>query len=86
MKPLQKAYDPNGMNGEHKFWCKVWTIVATGLVCVVMSLSSCNMYGKYKIAEVIKGGADPIEARMALSGQDTSTSQIITSILTKNKK
>lgn len=86
MEQLQKEYDPNGMNGEHKFWVRIWTIVATGLVCIVMSLSSCNMYEKNKIAEVIKGGTDPIEARMALSGDGTNTAQIVTSILTKQKR
>ena len=44
------------------------------------------MYEKNKIANAIKGGANPIEARMALSGQDTTTTQIITKILSERCK
>ena len=74
------------MDSENKFWCRIWGMTFAGLVCIVMSISSCNMYGKYKIAEVIKGGVDPIEARMALAGDSTTSAQIITSILSKQKK
>jgi len=74
------------MNGESKFWLRVWQSVILGFVAFIISLSSCNMYEKKQIADVIKTGVDPIEARMALSGQDTTTVQMITKILSEQKK
>jgi len=86
MNDESSNYSPNEMSGEEKFWYKLWQSVIVGLVLVIMSLSPCNMYEKNRIADALKAGVDPVEARMALSGQDTTSVQIVTSILSKQMK
>lgn len=44
-------------------------IVATVLCVIVVSASSCSINRTSKIAEMVKGGADPIRAACALRGE-----------------
>lgn len=77
-------YNPNEMNGEQKFLCRIWGVVAIAVVCIIISFFLCNMYGKHLIADVVKSGVNPIDARLAI--EDGMSSEIITSILSKKLK
>lgn len=47
---------------ENEFWVAVWKVVAIAFVCAVASMSGCVAYQSEKASEMVKGGADPIDA------------------------
>ena len=55
---------------EEAFWLGVWKIVGAAFMVLTVTIGSCSSYTNYKIAEVVKGGADPVAAACAFSNAD----------------
>jgi len=72
------------MDGDQRFWIKIWYAIITGFIAMVMSISGCTMHRNAKISEAIKNGANPVEAGLALGG-DRDISAKIVSLLNKEK-
>ncbi len=70
---------------ENRFWCRIWTTVAVAILSIFIIVNVRIGYTKHEISEAIKSGANPIEVKLAFSG-NSNESQVITYLLSKNKK
>ena len=67
-----------------QYWLRLWGIIAVTVVLMTFSMSSCTIHSNYKLAEVIKNGADPVEAGIAFSSQSSELTKI-SALLNKNR-
>lgn len=54
------------MNSDDKFWISVWSIAATALVTIAITIATYNHSKNVVISEMIKNGASPTEVLCAL--------------------
>ena len=54
------------MNSDEKFWVCVWSILATAIVAIVITITTYSHSKNVVISEMIKNGASPVEALCAL--------------------
>lgn len=57
------------MDGN-KFWIRIWAMVISGVVIVAFVIAAHSMGTNRIIAEMVKDGASPIEASIALAFVD----------------
>jgi hypothetical protein len=54
------------MDSDGKFWVSVWAMASVVIVSIVLTTCSADMKGDKIVAEMVKGGADPMEAACAV--------------------
>lgn len=57
---------------ENTFWLGVWRAIITGICVLAVAGASCTIHADKRIADVIKAGADPIDAHCAFNGIDNT--------------
>lgn len=68
------------MDRGDKFYAFMWTIVGTVALAIVLTVAGVTINTTDKIAEMVKNGANPLDARCAYS---SSVDQICTLRATK---
>ncbi len=73
------------MDSDQKYWLGVWSFLLIGICCLIISISCCYIHSDYRIAQAIKQGANPIDAKFAFSSSDMSDNVVIMGKLINNK-
>lgn len=55
---------------ENKFWATVWKIVAATFMAFVVTVAGCSAHNARVIERMTVAGADPLDAKCAISGSD----------------
>jgi len=61
------------MGSEGKFFVALWAFALAAVIALISGVTYYNVNNTNKITEMVKGGANPIEAACALRGYDSST-------------
>lgn len=46
---------------DSKFWLGIWKLVATAICVLITTIGGCTAHTNYRMAELVKGGSDPLE-------------------------
>lgn len=64
---------------DNEFWVSIWKVIAVTFIAVIVSgVTSCQMTNS-RITEMVKAGADPIDAMCAVSSESTQICTIVVS-------
>lgn len=74
-----------GKEHEHERNEIVWVVALLLGAAVLLSPAACTMRRHQQIAEAVKAGADPMEAKCAIEGENTHTPACIV-IATRARK
>ena len=53
---------------ENEYCVAIWRTAAAAFSVVVLTIGGCTVNQSNKIAELVKGGTDPIKAECAITG------------------
>jgi hypothetical protein len=59
------------MDGETRFWVCVWGVVGAVVITLILSIAYNSIQADQLIANAIKSGADPIDAKCAFEGNSS---------------
>lgn len=59
-----------------KFWSVVWMCCAAVVISLIGTIGGCTAYESKLVADAIKGGSDPIDARCGITGSANSGGNI----------
>ncbi len=62
---------------ENEFWLGVWKLVTVAIMVLTLSISSCSIVKHRTVAELVKNGANPIDAYCAINTGDSSGDPVI---------
>lgn len=61
---------------ENDFWIALWKLVAVVVCVLIATVGGCSIHKQSKVAELVKGGTDPIKASCGLGGVTSSNAAI----------
>ena len=73
------------MDSDNKFWLCMWSLLATVLICMIISCTVNALDRRVKWAEAVSNGADPMVASCALY-DGSSAEHVICGLLAQNRK
>lgn len=65
------------MDNDNKFWIFTWSIIASVLITIILSITTYSFHQANILNEMVKNGADPITARCSLLGSEHAPGQAI---------
>lgn len=51
---------------DNKFWFSLWTVISLAVVAIIITALTACYHSEKHIVELVKAGANPIEARCAI--------------------